>query len=173
MVESIGFKASSNPDTMYCHQATWAPDNEEFIVAIVKEINYHITNNHWQLVPKSEVPPGTKVRFSIGDEEKTGHTHTWSLASTSTTVNKRTELITQKHTLPVVDWSSIRLISILSIFNRWYTKQVDFCASLPVGTSTLWQIETLHGDGDTHVLKFLKNIYGSKNSGWIWNEYLV
>ena len=34
-------------------------------------------------------------------------------------------------------------------------------------------VETIHGDGNTHVLKLLQNIYGGKNSGRTWNEYLV
>jgi len=65
MTDPIGFKASSDPDTMYCHQAMRAPDKEQFLAAIVKEINDHITNHYWQLVPKSEVPAGTKVRDSV------------------------------------------------------------------------------------------------------------
>jgi len=46
MVDPIGFKASSDPDTMYYHQAMRAPDKDQFLAAIVKEINDHITNNH-------------------------------------------------------------------------------------------------------------------------------
>jgi len=61
MADPIGFKASSDPDTMYYHQAMRGPDKEQFTAAIVKEIKDHITNNHWQLVPKSEVLAGTKV----------------------------------------------------------------------------------------------------------------
>ena len=74
MADPIGFRASTDPDTMYYHQAMQAPDKEQFIAAIVKEIINHITNNHWQLLPKSEVPAGTKVLgFGVVDEAKTGH----------------------------------------------------------------------------------------------------
>jgi len=65
MKDPIGFKASTNPDTMYYHQAMKTPDKEQFISAIVKEINDHIINNHWQLVPKLEVPAGTKELDSV------------------------------------------------------------------------------------------------------------
>lgn len=37
MKDPIGFKASTDPDTMYYHQAMKAPDKEQFISAIVKE----------------------------------------------------------------------------------------------------------------------------------------
>ena len=81
---------------------------------------------------------------------------------------------------PVVNWSSVRLITILSIINRWCTKQVDFVLAYPQAPlhyDTYMKlppgVETIHGDGNTHVLKLLQNIYGGKNSGRIWNEYLV
>jgi hypothetical protein len=46
MRDPIAFKASSDPDTMYYHQAIRAPDRDEFLKAIVKEINDHIEGNH-------------------------------------------------------------------------------------------------------------------------------
>jgi len=48
MKDPIGFKASTDPDTMYYHQAKKAPDKEQFISAIVKEINDHITSQRYQ-----------------------------------------------------------------------------------------------------------------------------
>ena len=33
-------------------------------------------------------------------------------------------------------------------------------------------IETKHGDSQSHVSKFLKNLYGQKQAGCIWNEFL-
>jgi hypothetical protein len=36
------------------------PGRDEFIKAIVKEINDHIVNTHWELVPRSDVPSGKK-----------------------------------------------------------------------------------------------------------------
>jgi hypothetical protein len=34
-------------------------------------------------------------------------------------------------------------------------------------------IETRYGNGRTHVLKLLKNLYGQKQAGRVWNEHLV
>ncbi len=34
-------------------------------------------------------------------------------------------------------------------------------------------IRTSEGESKDHVLKLLKNIYGQKQAGWVWNEYLV
>jgi hypothetical protein len=34
-------------------------------------------------------------------------------------------------------------------------------------------IHTKHGNSKDHVLKLLANIYGQKQTGWVWNSYLV
>ena len=34
-------------------------------------------------------------------------------------------------------------------------------------------IETKHGDRKSHVLKLLKNLYGQKQAGWVWNEFFT
>ena len=70
---------------------------------------------------------------------------------------------------PVVNWSSVRLITILSIINRWYTKQIDFVLAYPQAPLPYDNymklpsgVETTQGNGDTHVLKLLRNIFGGK-----------
>ena len=34
-------------------------------------------------------------------------------------------------------------------------------------------IETKHGDSQSQVLKLLKNLFGQKQAGWLWNEFLT
>jgi hypothetical protein len=34
-------------------------------------------------------------------------------------------------------------------------------------------IETKYGNGKTHVLKLLKNLYGQKQAGRVWNQHLT
>ncbi len=53
----MAFKATSDPDTMYLHDAMKEPDKKEFLVAMQKEVtdqagngNFSIT--HWSQVPK-------------------------------------------------------------------------------------------------------------------------
>ena len=45
--------------------------------------------------------------------------------------------------------------------------ECDLYMELPQG------IQTSEGDSKDHVLKLLKNIYGQKQAGWVWNEFLI
>ncbi len=43
----------------------------------------------------------------------------------------------------------------------------DMYMELPQG------IQVAEGDSMDYVLKLLKNNYGQKQAGWVWNEYLM
>ena len=184
MCDPIAFKASSDPDTMYYHQAMTAPDRQHFLSAIVKEVNDHITNNHWALIPREEVPEGTKILDSIWAMKRKRDIKTREVYKHKARLNihggqqEYGVHYTETYS-PVVNWFSVRLVTILSIINKWHTRQIDFVLAYPQAPlpydnyMKLPQgIQTTHGNGDTHVLKLHKNIYGGRNSGRIWNEYL-
>ena len=61
LVNPITVAATSNPDTTYFDQAMQQEDSEEFLQAVVKEMNNHISRKHWQLTPRSSVPKGIKI----------------------------------------------------------------------------------------------------------------
>jgi hypothetical protein len=65
MKDPLAFMSSTGEDTMYYAQAMKAPDKQNFIEAIVKEVNDHITSKHWILIPRSKVPKGVKVLDSV------------------------------------------------------------------------------------------------------------
>ncbi len=65
MEAPFAYLAKTDEDTMYFDQAMAAPDRDEFIQAVVKEVNAHIERKHWELVPRSEVPEGTKVLDAV------------------------------------------------------------------------------------------------------------
>ena len=53
------YKATTNPDTMYFHQAMKEPDREQFQAAIESE--WEGQGPHYTLTPISEVPEGATV----------------------------------------------------------------------------------------------------------------
>jgi hypothetical protein len=61
MTDPIAFLEKADEDMVYFHQAMKAPDWDEFVNAIVKEMNDHIVSKNWELVLRREVPSGIKV----------------------------------------------------------------------------------------------------------------
>ena len=80
---------------------------------------------------------------------------------------------------PVVTWASIRLILTLSLLYRWHTRQIDFVLAYPQANveCDLYMKLPMGFDipGTTpgsKVIKLLKNLYGQKQAGRIWNLHL-
>jgi hypothetical protein len=65
MHHPIVFFVEMMGDIMYLHQALRQPDAREFVQAVIKEVNGHTKNNHWKLIPPTEVPEGTEVIPSV------------------------------------------------------------------------------------------------------------
>ena len=68
---------------------------------------------------------------------------------------------------------------ILSLLKGRNSKQVDFIMAYPQASIEFDMymelphgIRTKFGDGKTHVLKLKTNLYGQKQAGRVWNEYL-
>ena len=80
---------------------------------------------------------------------------------------------------PVVTWFAIRLLIICAIVLNWQLRQVDFImayAQAPIECDMYLQlpdgIETESGNSRTHVLKLLRNVYGQKQAGKVWADFL-
>ena len=54
----LAFKAKSDPDSMYYHQAMKQPDREKFIEAIEKELQGHYKEGNYELFPRAKLPKG-------------------------------------------------------------------------------------------------------------------
>ena len=50
---------------MYFHQSMAQEDSGGFVEAVVKEVNGHIDNAHWKLVPTESVPEDTDILPSV------------------------------------------------------------------------------------------------------------
>jgi hypothetical protein len=50
MGNPIAFHAEMMGEIMYYHQALQQPDAQQFAKAIVKEVNSHVENKHWQFI---------------------------------------------------------------------------------------------------------------------------
>jgi Reverse transcriptase (RNA-dependent DNA polymerase) len=78
---------------------------------------------------------------------------------------------------PVASWSLVRMLLILTPLHGWTTKQIDFVQA-PIEKTLYMKIpacvELENGsDPKDYVLKLHRNIYGQKQAGRVWNQYLV
>ena len=184
MSDPIAYKASTNPDILYYHQEMQAHDKDEFQQAIIDEVNAHIEGKHWELVDKNDIPEGTKVIDSVWAMRRKRDIKTREVYKHKARLNlhggQQIQGVHYEETYsPVVQWSSVRLALILSLLQGWAKRQVDFVLAFPqadISHDTFMKlpkgVKTIHGDGDTHVLKVKKNLYGGKNAGKIWYEHL-
>ena len=75
----IAFAASADPDIMYCHQAMREPDHEQFRRSVLKEIQDHETNPHWEVIPKQDMPRNTKLLDMVWAMHRKRQTNTRQL----------------------------------------------------------------------------------------------
>jgi len=185
MSHPIAFHAEMMGDIMYLNQALCQFDADKFVEAVITEINGHVDNNHWQLTKHSDIGKDIDVLPSV-----------WSMRRkrdiTTNEVKKykaRLNLYGDKQEFganyyetyaPVVTWFSIRLLIVIGIIFGWALRQCDFIMAYPQAPiecdmyMELPQgIQVSEGESSDYVLKLLKNIYGQKQAGRVWNEYLV
>jgi hypothetical protein len=183
MADPIAFAATSNPDTMYLHQALRAPDREEFIKAMKQEIKDHEDLQHWELVPKSELPQDMIILPAVWSMKRkrridTREVYRWK-ARLNVHGGKQVKDIHYWETYsPVVKWSSIRLFLTLAVVKGWHMRQVDFVLAYPqadIETELFMEVPQgfeFQGSRNTHCLRLLKNLYGQKQAGRVWNKHL-
>jgi hypothetical protein len=185
MRHPIVFLAEMMGDVMYLHQALRQPDSREFVEVVIKEVNGHIDNNHWKLIPRTEVPEGTEVVPSVLAMQRKQDLTTGKVTNHKARLNLhggKQEFGTNyyKTHVPVVTWFAIRLLIIFGILFDWALHQVDFVMAYPQALIEMDMyiklptgIHTKHRNSKDHVLKILANIYGQKQAGRVWNSYLA
>jgi hypothetical protein len=116
----IAFFAEMMGDIMYLHQALCRPDAREFVEAVIKEVNGHINNDHWKLIPHTEVPEGTEVVPSVWAMQCKQDLTTGKVTKHKARLNLhggKQEFGSNYYTTyaPVVTWFAIRLLIVFGI----------------------------------------------------------
>lgn len=182
----LAYKATSDPDTLYYHQAMREPDAEEFLKSMVKEINDQFNNGNFTVVHRSEVPEGVTVLPAVWQFRRKRDVRTGKIKKYKGRLNidgsrmRKGEHYDKTYS-PVASWNSVRMLLTLTAVHGWKTKQIDYVqafAQAPV-EKTLYMkipagIELEDGaDPKDYVLMIHRNIYGQKQAGRVWNQYLV
>jgi Reverse transcriptase (RNA-dependent DNA polymerase)/GAG-pre-integrase domain len=177
----LAYAASADPDTMYYHEAMREPDRPEFIKAMEKEVKSHTENGVWELVPRSSVPPGTKILPAVWAMKRKRRIATREIYKWKARLNidgsKQEEGVNYWETFsPVASWAAIRMVLITVLILAWFTKQIDFVLAYTqadVECELYMAIpKGFEVEGD-YVLKLKKNLFGQKQAGRVWNQHLV
>ncbi|KAL7575399.1 hypothetical protein ACA910_007307 [Epithemia clementina (nom. ined.)] len=120
MEDPLAFAVSSDPDVMYLHEALRAPDRRQFLEAMDVEINGHIKGKHWIVVPRTEVPKGTRILDAVWSMRRKRRLDTREIYKWKARLNVHGGQ--QEHGVnywetyaPVVMWPTIRIFFILAI----------------------------------------------------------
>ena len=180
----LAFTASDNPDILYWDQAMKAPDRAKFVEAMGTELDGHEKMGNYEPVPLSQVPKGTKLMDMVWSMRRKRRIKTQEVYKWKAHLNVHGGQ--QEHGVhywdtyaPVVTWQTVRFFLILSILLGWQSQQLDFVMAYPQAPAEIPLYMRLpqgykHNGitRKTHALKLLRNVYGQKQAGRVWNKFM-
>jgi hypothetical protein len=121
-------------EVFYFHQAMQEDDREEFVAAMIKELDDHHKNDHWKLVKRSEIgkAPTIKAIWSFKRKRRPDGSllkHKARLCAHGG-MQIHGENFWDTYA-PVVNWISIRMMLTLSVIHKLYTTSIDFTLAFP------------------------------------------
>lgn len=188
--EHIYSLVGADPDTMTLDEALKQPDKEEFLKAMKKELLDHINRKHWKVIPLKVVPKGKRCLPMVWSMKRKrnpiGEITKWK-ARLCAGGHRSIEFVDYWSTYsPVIAWPTARLIFLIALINNWHIRSVDFVLAYPqakLNTDIYMKpprvphnflipdLPTL-SDRFTKVYQLLRNLYGLKDAGKTWNDYL-
>jgi len=182
--DPLAFMTKTDGDTMYYHQAMKQHDAAQFRLAMQKEVDDHIERGHFKIVPRSQVPKNVKPLPAVWSMKRkrritTNEVYKWK-SRLAVGGHKQVHGVNYWDTTsPVVTWLAIRLFLTLSLLFNWHSRQVDFVLAYPQApqeTDLYMEIpvgvDVKGKNKKSYVLKLLRNLYGQKQAGRVWNQFL-
>ena len=180
----VAMKATSDPDTMYMHQAMREDDRANFIEAMHKEVKDQYQNGNFEIVHKKNVPKDATILPTVWQMRRKRDIKTRQVKKYKARLNidgsrMRKGVHYDETYAPVASWNSIRVLLTLVAALGWHTQQIDYVLAFPqapVEKELFMYIpkgfELTDGNPSDYVLKLKRNIYGQKQAGRVWNKYL-
>jgi Reverse transcriptase (RNA-dependent DNA polymerase) len=132
----LAYAASSNPDVMYLHEALMQPDKAQFIKAMIEEVEGQTRNKNWVLVERGRLPKGARILPCVWAMRRKrrildGSIYKWK-ARLNMDGGKQIRGVDYWETYaPVATWTTIRIVLIMAIKEKWCIKQLDFVQAYP------------------------------------------
>ena len=181
----LAFKATSDPDTLYYHQAMRQPDREHFKLAMDKEIKDQMNNGNFTVMRRTNLPADTQVLPTVWQMKRKRDITSGQILKHKARLNvdgsKMRKGIHYDETYsPVANWSSVRLLLTLIASLDWHSVQIDYVQAFPqapVEKPLYLKIpigfKMSKGDPKDYVLRVDRNVYGQRQASRIWHKHLV
>ena len=182
--DPIAYTETDNPDILYWDQVMKAHDWDKFIEAIGIELDGHERIGNYKPVPIDKVPNRTKLLDMVWSmwrkrRIKTQEVYKWK-ACLNVHGGQQEHGVHYWDTYAlVVTWQNIQVFLILSILLGWRSRQLDFVMAYPQAPAEmplyLRRPQGYRRKGMTrksHMLKVKRNVYGQKQAGQVWNQYM-
>ena len=178
------YKATTDPDTMYMHEAMRQKDAAEFRKAMQKEWKDQIENGNFTVIHRSKVPEGATILPAVWQMKRKRDIRTRKVKKYKARLNiDGSRMQYGKHYdqtyAPVASWNSIRTLLILSALFSWHTRQIDYVLAFPqapVEREIYMKIpagfKIVNGDTKDYVHQLHRNVYGQKQAGRVFYQYL-
>jgi hypothetical protein len=182
---AYAFKASSDPDVFTYKEAMEQPDRKEFVKAMAKEMDSHNKAGHWEVVNRSDIPKKYRVVPAVWAMRRkrridTREVYKWKSRATYGGHRQVKDVDYWETYAPVANWSSIRLLLAMTAINKWETRQIDFVlaycqadAEHPNMYMAVPKGMEMDGGSENFALRLVKNLFGQKQAGRVWNKHLV
>ena len=184
-LDPVAFATSADPDVMHLHQALGEPDRDKFIEAMDKEVQDHVKRGHWKIIHREEVPTDQRILDAVWSMRRkrriaTREVYRWKARLTVHGGQQQHGVNYWETYSPVVNWFSVRFFLTLAILHGWQTRQIDFVLAFPqaaVECDIYMKIPKGFDLGndvnpDDYCLQLIKNLYGQKQAGRVWNQHL-
>jgi Reverse transcriptase (RNA-dependent DNA polymerase). len=182
-IDPLAFAASANPNILSHREAMKADDVEKFLESMQEELERMDDNEIYEEVLRSSVPKAQKILRAV-----------WSHRRKTTPIGlvyrHRSRLCVdgsrQQHGIdyhdtysPVVSWTTVRLLLILSKLLNLSSRKVDYVQAFPQvpleDEDVYMELPagyTVKSANKNVVLKLKKNLYGLKQAAYNWHELL-
>ena len=180
----LALKATTDPDTMYLHEALKEKDKSKFLDAMEKEVKDQLQNGNFTIMHIDDVPGDKTILPAVWQMKRKRDIRSREVKKYKARLNidgsKMKKGVHYDQTYaPVASWNSIRVLLAMVAAKGWHTRQIDYVLAFPqapVEKEIYMRIpkgfEVPNTDPKEYVLKLNRNVYGQKQAGRVWNKYL-
>ena len=161
-----------------------AHDRDKFIEAVGLELDGHERMGNYEPILISDLPEGTKLIDMVWSMHRKRHINMQEVYKWKVRINVHGGQ--QEHGVhywdtyaPVVTWQTVRLFPILSLLLGWQSRHLDFVMAYPQAPAEMPLYMRLPQGykhrgmtRKTHALKLIRNVYGQKQAGRVWNKFM-